>query len=45
MTKLPTNCNLVTRVWPVSENRNICAADTGIEVLHQHIIVSDFRQR
>ena len=34
MTKLTADSHLVTGVRTVGENRNICAADTGIEVLH-----------
>ena len=45
VSKFPADSDLVARVRTVGENRYIRTANTGIEVLHQHVLVSDLRQR
>lgn len=43
VSKFPADSDLVARVRTVDKNRHIRAADTGIEVLHQHVLVSNLR--
>ena len=45
MPELTAYRDLMASVGAVGKYRRIRAADTGIEILHQHVVVSDFGQR
>ena len=45
MTKFTAHIHLVSGIGSTGKDSHIRAADTGIKVLHQHIVITHFRKR
>ena len=45
MSELAAHRNLMPGIRTVRKHSDICTANAGIQVLHQHIVIADLRQR